>query len=737
MKKNIIKINFKYAVAIIIMITSVILYFCGSTMIKKSINYLYPERIIDMNEIREKSAYLNDFVIEEKGIISLSDNPWLYLDCKDWSITKPYSISIFINSLSKEKESIELYNLNSYDGVFGEIKPGKNNFILAHGSTKCVGIRVDLATTYDTKLYIDKIIVNDTNYLYSLMLQLLIKICILVSVMVIAFILFLIAYKSRKIIILDKLIAFITNLVGPHNISTFIEFIYIYISCFFLYKGNILPAIIGLIFYCIIISYYNKKNVVEYQNKYIYVGANILKLFLLILIFNNLVYTIFTDIRSHNVVCFFLLFIIINLEYNLFCTNKNLYKLSLGLNFYIIGLLYILAELFITYLNMPTEFVWNLSYIISQINDTIIINLIFVFIISIVIKALLGKYLSYAILSIVYTTVVIGNYIKITYQNTLFKPIDFLVIKDLFSILNKYIGQAGILFLTLCLFLVICIILWSRKLWKKCVQIHCDWKLSVLVIPLFILFLLGLKINLYSDIGISNNLPWWKAIYVEKSQGLALYNYYNIMSMKNIIPQKPEGYSAQAIDNILHENKKLLSANSDEPTVIVIMAESIFDVEAVPSLEFSPTITENIKKYQISNIISPRFGGGTAGVEFEALTGMTNFFFLEDTIYYTTYVSDNKNIIPSLAYEFNKNGYKTYAIHPNDKDFYNRQVVYKNMGFDTFMGIEDFPHANQYVLNDGYINDNGFFHVIKDILAENERPQFIWGVTIAGHLNTL
>lgn len=161
---------------------------------------------------------------------------------------------------------------------------------------------------------------------------------------------------------------------------------------------------------------------------------------------------------------------------------------------------------------------------------------------------------------------------------------------------------------------------------EKCVQIHCDWKLSVLVIPLFILFLLGLKINLYSDIGISNNLPWWKAIYVEKSQGLALYNYYNIMSMKNIIPQKPEGYSAQAIDNILHENKKLLSANSDEPTVIVIMAESIFDVEAVPSLEFSPTITENIKKYQISNIISPRFGGGTAGVEFEALTGMTNFF---------------------------------------------------------------------------------------------------------------
>ena len=73
-----------------------------------------------------------------------------------------------------------------------------------------------------------------------------------------------------SIIILDKLIAFITNLVGPHNISTFIEFIYIYISCFFLYKGNILPAIIGLIFYCIIISYYNKKNVVEYQNKYIY-----------------------------------------------------------------------------------------------------------------------------------------------------------------------------------------------------------------------------------------------------------------------------------------------------------------------------------------------------------------------------------------------------------------------------------------------------------------------------------
>ena len=42
----------------------------------------------------------------------------------------------------------------------------------------------------------------------------------------------------------------------------------------------------------------------------------------------------------------------------------------------------------------------------------------------------------------------------------------------------------------------------------------------------------------------------------------------------------------------------------------------------------------------------------------------------------------------SLAYNLKSYGYKAYAIHDHEGSFYERNLVYPNLGFDVFDSVE-------------------------------------------------
>ena len=87
-------------------------------------------------------------------------------------------------------------------------------------------------------------------------------------------------------------------------------------------------------------------------------------------------------------------------------------------------------------------------------------------------------------------------------------------------------------------------------------------------------------------------------------------------------------------------------------------------------------------------MFSPEFGGMTANVEFEALTGFSNAFLPYGSIPYQQYV---RGPVPSLATFFRSQGYETTAIHPFEGWFWNRKHVYDAFGFDRFLSIENLP----------------------------------------------
>ena len=217
-----------------------------------------------------------------------------------------------------------------------------------------------------------------------------------------------------------------------------------------------------------------------------------------------------------------------------------------------------------------------------------------------------------------------------------------------------------------------------------------------------------------------------------------------ISNLQTKTQKQPEGYSKEAVQKIVQKYQKIAEENnkhrkkwSDEKVnVVYVMSESFIDPKLGKHLydygnkEPIP-YTQEIKKSQSSGwAASSEYGGGTANVEFEALTGLSNFFL--NSIPYTSIVPANKDT-PSIVKNFNENGYKTIAMHPYNRNMYRREVVYPNLGFQEYRSADDFKN-NSRIDNSKYISDESAFNEVLAELKNSQKPEFIHLVTMQNHM---
>ena len=217
-----------------------------------------------------------------------------------------------------------------------------------------------------------------------------------------------------------------------------------------------------------------------------------------------------------------------------------------------------------------------------------------------------------------------------------------------------------------------------------------------------------------------------------------------ISNLQTKTQKQPEGYSKEAVQKIVQKYQKIAEENnknrkklSDEKVnVVYVMSESFIDPKLGKHLydygnkEPIP-YTQEIKKSQSSGwAASNEYGGGTANVEFEALTGLSNFFL--NSIPYTSIVPANKDT-PSIVKNFNENDYKTIAMHPYNRNMYRREVVYPNLGFQEYKSADGFKN-NSKIDNSKYISDESAFNEVLAELKNNQKPEFIHLVTMQNHM---
>ena len=147
----------------------------------------------------------------------------------------------------------------------------------------------------------------------------------------------------------------------------------------------------------------------------------------------------------------------------------------------------------------------------------------------------------------------------------------------------------------------------------------------------------------------------------------------------------------------------------------------------MPGTTITPDPMPNVRAVRSGSMFSPEFGGMTANVEFEALTGFSNAFLPYGSIPYQQYV---RGPVPSLASFFRAEGYETTAIHPFEGWFWNREHVYDSFGFDRFLSIEKLPPmASRGPL----VSDDALTEEIIRRADATERPFFTFAVSLQGH----
>ena len=198
---------------------------------------------------------------------------------------------------------------------------------------------------------------------------------------------------------------------------------------------------------------------------------------------------------------------------------------------------------------------------------------------------------------------------------------------------------------------------------------------------------------------------------------------------------EPENYDEEGLKYIIN-NAKRITPTWKKPNVIVIFSESFWDISALENIKFDKDIIENFHKLQnegkVIDMISPAYGGVSANVEFEILTGGSLNYFSKGYIPYMQLYDNNlKEGIPSIITEFKNNGYKTVILNSSSKNMFNCDRVYNYYQVDEKRHIYDELDLNGKYVSDKYLTDE----IIKYFNNKNKNEKtFYFTITMGGHM---
>lgn len=204
---------------------------------------------------------------------------------------------------------------------------------------------------------------------------------------------------------------------------------------------------------------------------------------------------------------------------------------------------------------------------------------------------------------------------------------------------------------------------------------------------------------------------------------------------------EPDDYSEAAIAKIAEqytdqsENKKV-SLDQVADNIIVVLDESFIDPEILGERykhtggDVVPNLHKIFSKYPSGYMYSPGYGGGTANIEFEVLTGLSNYW--AQTTPYVTSLSKLNNI-PGLVGNAASDGFSGTAIHPYDGSMYKRSAVYGRMGFDNFIDEKTIQYS-EHEANGVYISDRETYREALSVLKNGDDKHMVMIATMQNHM---
>ncbi|MBM7710681.1 LTA synthase family protein [Enterococcus xiangfangensis] len=343
--------------------------------------------------------------------------------------------------------------------------------------------------------------------------------------------------------------------------------------------------------------------------------------------------------------------------------------------------------------------------------------------------------------SIVYLLVTIGigsaNFLKMNYRMEPIYPDDLKMIIE-FGMIRDIVGLPLFLLFLLLIVAGVCVLFFS---WKKSLKLgkKQQWvRIVGFVLTSSLLFYIG---SFNQQANLLRKAYNKTALWIPYSQKMNYYNTGFIGGFLYNLPvdamEKPKDYSKAKIKEVVDDYQAEKDSAAEKPNIVYVMSESFSDPQRLKGLEILGG--DPLQDYRSvagqtysGQMLSQNYGGGTANIEFEALTGFSMALFnAQMTTPYTMLVPEFDSF-PSLVGTLKKRGYETTAIHPYNTSMYKRKDVYQTFGFDQFLDEKTMKHTAK-LENNPYISDASAY---KEVLAQlkTKTPQFLHLVTMQTHM---
>lgn len=366
--------------------------------------------------------------------------------------------------------------------------------------------------------------------------------------------------------------------------------------------------------------------------------------------------------------------------------------------------------------NEPFVFLYNCSIIFFTLTLALLMR-----------KRVFG----YGIISFAWLLCGITNCIVLGFRITPFSAIDMLMARNTITIIDKYFTVWQIVAIVAALFLalvaIIVLFLKSPTIQGNIYRV----RTTVMIVATFCIVMLFTKIALNAQ-AISDNFANLATAYDKYG---FVYCFSN--SVVDVGIGEPDDYSEEKMLEIKEELDTVKASGArfakKKPNVIVVQLESFMDPSYVKNLSFNmnpiPNFTKLKEECASGFLTMPAIGAGTANSEFEVLSGFDVAYFGAGEYPYKTVLGDTT--CETMATQLKKLGYSTHAMHNHDGTFYDRYIVYKNLGFDTFTPMEymyDVEHTQK-----NWEKDNVLTGEIMKTLKATENQDFIFTVSVQGH----
>lgn len=346
-----------------------------------------------------------------------------------------------------------------------------------------------------------------------------------------------------------------------------------------------------------------------------------------------------------------------------------------------------------------------------------------------------------SLVSTIWLGLAIANFILLGYRTTPLAAIDFYILKPVFSILKIYLTPVQMILIVLAFAAVITGIVFIFIKAPKHQALYRGALVSIAMTSLATFGLIHFSIQANATSTSFANLA-----NAYRNYGFA---YCFATSLLDTGISKPEDYSAEAMvslaEDIERESEEEVSSSDQQgspadpaqsqqaPNVIMVQLESFIDPNRLEGFTYSenpvPVFTELKENYTSGYLSVPAIGAGTANTEFEVLTGMSLDYFGPGEYPYKTILQ--QSTCESIAYNLKELGFGTHVIHNNTGTFYDRHLVFPNLGFDTFTSLEYMNHVEKNPL--GWAKDTVLTTEILTTLFSTKQRDFIYAISVQPH----